>query len=98
MQSSFAGTVSQSGKITELWVNDLSNSNVVFLSLGQYYSTPCRTSGQSRYFLLDLSVPSMKEAYAMALSAMIAGRSVNVKGVDTTCIANSNSLKLIYLN
>src|SRR5215831_15178897 len=68
-----------SGTITELFVNDGGHTNVVFISVGTSFTSSCGAT--SVYLAIDLSAPSMKEAYAMALSALMSGRTVNIGGI-----------------
>jgi len=83
-----------SGTITELWVNDQGRSNVVFISVGTSFSSSCGAT--SVYLIIDLSEPSMKEAYAMALSASMAGRTVQMGGTGV-CYQQWEKLKYIYI-
>lgn len=82
------------GEITELWVNDSNFKNYVYISLSKTFASPCG-SGTISYFALDLSEPSMKEAYSMALAAFMSGKKVSLAG-DGTCKGNYE--KLLYIN
>lgn len=66
-------------EITELWINDNSNSNIAYVSVGQNFSSPCRDS-EIRYLVMDLAEPGMKEAYSMALAAFMSDKSVTMAG------------------
>lgn len=80
------------GTVTELWINDGANSNVAFISVGTIFTSSCgATSG---YLVIDLSEAGMKEAYAMALAANMAGRSVYMAGIGA-CHGQNEKLKYI---
>ena len=82
------------GPIKELYVNHGSHANVVYISVGVSFSTPCGATSQ--YLIMDLSEPSMKEAYAMALGASLAGRQVTLAG-SGACIGVTEKLKFIFM-
>jgi hypothetical protein len=84
-----------SGAITEVWVNDGSNSNVIYVSTATAYSSSCGPA--SRYFVMDLTEAGMKEAYAMALSAYMIGKNVTMQG-SGVCYGPYEKLKYIYLS
>ena len=83
------------GQITELWVNDGGNFNVVFISVGQDFTTTCPIGG-SRYLIMDLSEPSMKEAYSMALAAFMSGKTISMAG-SGQCTSGQGLEKLRYI-
>lgn len=85
-----------SGEITELWVNDNSSTNVVFVSVGQTYTTSCSNDPRN-YLIIDLSQASMKEAYSMALSAFVSGKPVVMRGINGSCYGSNEKLKYIYM-
>ena len=80
------------GAIAELWVNDSTNSNVVFISVGTSFTSSCGAT--SAYLVIDLTVAGMREAYAMALAADMAGRSVRMAGAGV-CHGQNEKLKYI---
>jgi hypothetical protein len=72
--SSFAQTATvASGLLHEVWAD----GTVVWLRMPTNLTTSC---GTSSYLMIDMSLPGMKEAYALALSAFMADRSVVVHG------------------
>lgn len=83
------------GKVTEIWVNDNSTTNIAFISIGENFSTLCN-SNETRYLILDLSEASMKEAYSMALAAYMADKSVTIAG-NGNCYGQSEKLKYINM-
>jgi len=83
------------GEITELWVNDLGNSNIIFVSIGQDFNSTCPI-GTSRYLVMDLDDPGMSEAYAMALAAFMGGKQISMAGAGQ-CIAGQGIEKLRYI-
>lgn len=83
------------GKISEIWINDGSNTNIAFVSVGQNFSTPCRPS-ETQYLIMNLTEPSMKEAYAMALAAYMADKEVTIAG-GGVCHGTHEKLKYINL-
>ena len=83
------------GEITELWINDSTRTNIAFVSIGQYFDTPCREA-QTNYLIMDFSEPSMKEAYSMALAAFMSGKEVSIKGIGQ-CFGDLEKLKLINI-
>lgn len=88
-----------SGKITELWVNDR-NIQGVFISVGKSYTPSCNASYNATYLLLDpndSTNPMMKQAYAMALSAFMAGKTVTIEG-SGECYPGTSLEKLRYIN
>ena len=84
-----------SGAITELWANDGSHSNVIYISTATDYSSNCGPA--TRYFVMDLTEAGMKEAYAMALSAYLIGRNATMQG-SGVCYGPYEKLKYIYLS
>lgn len=83
------------GKVTEIWINDGSNTNIVFVSVGQSFSTPCRES-DVRYLVMDLTEPSMREAYSMTLAAYMAGQEITMAG-NGSCHGIHEKLKYINM-
>jgi hypothetical protein len=80
------------GTITELWVNDGYNSNIAYISVGTSFTSSCGAT--TIYLIIDFTVPAMKEAYAMALAANMAGRSVRMAGVGA-CYGQNEKLNYI---
>jgi len=96
---SFVGVLEASpkltGQIAEIYVNDNSRSNIIFLSLNQSFSTPCRETDLA-YLVMDLNEPSMKEAYSMALAAFMGNKTVSVAGKGE-CLGSLEKLQYIYM-
>lgn len=83
------------GVVKELWINDGANSNIAYIMVGTTaFSSSCGST--SGYMVMDLSEAGMKEAYAMALSAFMAGVNVRAAGIGA-CHGVHEKLKWIYL-
>jgi len=83
------------GTVKELWVNDGGISNAVLIKVGPTYTPSCG-GGPASYLVIDLSVSGMKEAYALALSAFMAGKSVTMVG-GGGCYSTYSLEKLQYI-
>jgi hypothetical protein len=92
LASSASASPPLEGYITELWVNDGYNSNIAYVSVGTSFTSSCGAT--SVYLIIDFSLPAMKEAYAMALAANMAGRSVRMAGVGA-CYGQNEKLNYI---
>ena len=84
-----------SGRISELWVNDSSGSNIAWIRLATPFSSSCGSN--NGYMVLDLSDPAMKSAYALALAAFMAERNVTVGG-SGVCYNTYETLKFVYMS
>ncbi|WNO08246.1 hypothetical protein [Teredinibacter sp. KSP-S5-2] len=82
------------GTINELWVADNNHPNTIFIRVGDTFTSPCSTS-PSRYLIMDLDEPGMKEAYSMAMAAFFSNMEVSIGGKGN---CRGSLEKLQYIN
>lgn len=75
------------GRLEEVWVNSEGSQDIGWVKpVGAIVNSSCTSTG---WFIVDLTIPSVKQALTFALAALAAGREVRLYGTGACSSGNS---------
>jgi hypothetical protein len=80
--------------LTELWVSDSTGTRYAWLRTSTSFTSNCGQSGG--YMFIALNEENGREAYALALTAFIAGRNVTIGGAGL-CDGINEKVRFLYM-